>query len=69
MDTNRSTPPLLVSAREASRMLGICEKSLWTLTAPRGPIPAVKLGKRILYCPLDLIQFIEAKKVRGGQPT
>ena len=39
-------PRLLVTAAEAAESLGICEKTLWSLTAPRGPIPVVKLGRR-----------------------
>lgn len=40
---------LLLGARDASHALSICEKTLWSLTEPRGPIPCVRIGKRVLY--------------------
>jgi excisionase family DNA binding protein len=43
------TIPLAISPREAAKSLGISERTLWAATAPRGPIPAVKLGGRVLY--------------------
>jgi predicted DNA-binding transcriptional regulator AlpA len=56
--------PLLLSAREAARALSICEKSLWTLTAPRGPIPCIRIGRSVRYSPTDLQSWIARQK--GG---
>ena len=55
-------PKLLLSAREAARALSICEKSLWSATRPRGPIPVVRIGHRVLYDPADLRKWIDAAK-------
>lgn len=44
-----TTTPLALSPREAAKSLGISERTLWASTVPRGPIPAVKLGGRVLY--------------------
>ena len=52
---------LLLSAEEAAKALGICTKSLWNFTTPRGTIPAVKIGSRVLYSPADLRTWIEKK--------
>lgn len=41
--------PLALSPRDAAKCLSISERTLWSATAPRGPIPAVKLGNRVLY--------------------
>jgi len=50
---------LLVSAREAAyRLGGVSVRHLWSLTQPRGPIPCVRLGRRVLYRPRDLEAFI-----------
>ena len=57
---------LLLSAREAAAALGICEKSLWNFSQPRGPIPSVKIGSRVLYSPGDLRKAIERMK-KGGE--
>ena len=59
---------LLISARQAAADLSICEKTLWSMTAPRGPIPVVKIGRRRLYDPNDLARFIEERKVKGDSP-
>lgn len=36
--------PLLIDEAEAARLLSVCRKTLWSLTAPWGPIPCVRLG-------------------------
>jgi predicted DNA-binding transcriptional regulator AlpA len=54
------TDKLLVKAAEAARLLCISEKSLWSLTAPRGPIPAIRIGERsIRYSTEQLKRWIE----------
>ena len=55
---------LLVSVREAAAALSICEKSLWMMTTPRGPIPCVRLRRRVLYSVDDLRAWIDRQK--GG---
>lgn len=57
-----SSERLLVSVREAARMLGVCEKTLWSLTVPRGPIPSVRIGRAVRYSPADLQAWIESAK-------
>jgi excisionase family DNA binding protein len=49
----------LLSAKEAASALGISTRHLFALTRPRGPIPAVRLGKRVLYRPQDLEAFLQ----------
>jgi hypothetical protein len=49
---------LLVTARETAEMLSISERTLWELTAPRGPIPCVHLKRRVLYSVSSLESFI-----------
>lgn len=34
---------LLVDAREAARLLSLSERTLWSLSQPRGPIPVVRV--------------------------
>ncbi len=63
--TSTTSPKLLVSAREAAASLSICEKTLWSNTAPRGSIPFVRIGARVLYDPADLRAWIDAQK-KGG---
>ena len=58
--------PLLVSAREAARRLGISERLLWSLTNA-GDIPHVRINRRVLYSPEDLRDWI-ARSRKGGRP-
>lgn len=40
--------PLALRPREAARMLGVCPRTLWTMTRERG-VPHVRLGRAVLY--------------------
>ncbi len=54
----------LLKVPEAARRLTICERKLWGLTAPRGPIPCVRIGRGIFYSPADLDEFVRHEFVR-----
>jgi hypothetical protein len=49
---------LLLDARDSARALSISQKTLWSQTEPRGPIPCIRLGRRVLYSVDALRQFI-----------
>ena len=66
MPNSPTIPQLLLSAREASRALGISERSLWASTQPRGPIPVVRLGSRVLYS-VESLRRIIAEAERAGE--
>jgi len=60
-----TSPPigrLLLSAREAAKMLAISERTLWSITAPRGPLPCVRIGRVVRYDLRDLQAFINSRK-------
>jgi hypothetical protein len=57
---------LLLNAIEASKALGICQKTLWANTCPRGRIPCVRIGKRVLYSVADLQRWIGEQTQEGG---
>jgi hypothetical protein len=63
--TDLSAPPLAVRPREAARLLGISARTLWSLSAPRGPIPCARLGhgrnKAVLYPVADLRAWLAAQ--------
>jgi hypothetical protein len=52
-----TTPKLLLDKVEAARVLSLGVSKLDRLTAPRGPIKARRVGKRVLYRPADLEAF------------
>ncbi len=53
MATQTIQLPLALRPREAANALGISARTLWGLTAPRGPIPCLRIGhgkrKTVLY--------------------
>ena len=56
---------LLLTPREAAAALGICEKSLWSMTVPRGSLPSVKLGAKggsVRYSVTTLEQWISEQQ-------
>lgn len=54
----------LLSIREASELLNLCEKSVWNHAAPRGTLPVVRIGSRMLFRREDLGRWIESRVVR-----
>ena len=56
---------LLLSAREAAQAMGVCEKTLWNFSQPRGTIPSLKIGARTMYDPSDLRAWIDQQKGGG----
>ena len=59
-------PKLLLTAREAAAALSISARSLWGMTHPRGPIPAVRIGRSVRYDKRDLLAAIDALKPIAG---
>jgi hypothetical protein len=56
-------PTLLLTARDAANALAISEKPLWTLTAPRGPIPMIRVGERsVRYSVTALQRWIDQQQ-------
>ena len=54
---------LAYAAPKAAEVLGgICEKTLWNRTYPRGSIPSFKIGTRTMYKVRDLEAWIDAQK-------
>lgn len=58
-------PQLLLNARDAARSLAVCPKTLWTITQPRGDLPCVRIGHRVLYSVSALQQWIDSKQKEG----
>ncbi len=62
-------PPLLVDSREAARLLGVSERTLWGLT-DAGELPAIYLGRAKRYAVGELEAFIQRRldgQREGGQ--
>ncbi len=52
----------LLTVRQVAEMLNVCERTVFSLTHPRGPLPAVRIGRRVLYDPRDVEQFVRKCK-------
>jgi hypothetical protein len=73
--TDRTTAPgsapavpstaLALRPRDAAKALGISERMLWSLTAPRGAIPAVRIGTCVLY-PVTGLQAWLDRQAQGA---
>jgi hypothetical protein len=61
-----STPTALRSVKDTAKYLGVSQRTLWAISAPRGPLPVVKIGTRCLYDPVDLQRYIDVQKTKGG---
>ncbi len=57
IDTTTPDPAALIDAREAARRLCISTRTLWSLTH-RGDLPAVRIGRRVMYRPSTLANYI-----------
>lgn len=59
---------LLISPREAAKLLSISERKLWTMTHAESPgVPYVRCGRLVRYAPADLQAWIEAQRRNGGE--
>ena len=56
-----TTPAKLLSYREAGKILGCSEKTVWTMVNT-GQIPACRFGRLVRIDPQDLQLFIERSK-------
>lgn len=63
---------LALRPREAAKALGMSERTLWGLSAPRGPIPCLRIGhgkrQTVLYPVADLQAWLsrQAEAEKGG---
>jgi hypothetical protein len=68
--TTHTVDPLALRPRDAAKALGISLRTLWTLSAPRGPIPCVRIGtgkrKAVLYPADALREWLRAQAQQGG---
>jgi hypothetical protein len=65
MTDQATKTPLLVTARDASRMLAVSPRKLWAMTFEETPaLPYVRCGRLVRYSPDDLRQWIEAQRGR-----
>lgn len=68
----QSVEALALRPRDAAKALGISARTLWGLTAPRGPIPCLRVGhgkrRTVLYPVADLQTWLSQQREaeKGG---
>ena len=66
----KSVESLALRPREAAKALGISPRTLWGLTAPRGPIPCLRIGQgkrqTVLYPVAELQAWLSRQAEKGG---
>jgi len=54
--------PLLLTRREAAQLLGVSERTLYSISSPRGTVPCVKVTDRtVRYSRAALMAWIEER--------
>jgi hypothetical protein len=67
MQEQSMKPALLVSARDAARMLAVSPRKLWAMTFEETPgLPYVRCGRLVRYSPDDLRRWIDARREGGS---
>lgn len=59
---------LLLDLHEVARALHVSERTAWGLVKA-GDLPAVRIGRRLLFDPADLRAYIERQKTGGAAAT
>lgn len=57
---------LLLKPRQAAQACEASERWLWQHSQPRGPIPCVRIGGLVRYCPEALKRYF-ASQQEGGE--
>ena len=57
----------LYTLKDAAGYLSVCERTMWSLGAPHGPIPCVRIGRAVRFDERDLDAFIEGQKIEGKE--
>lgn len=60
--SSHSGPAALLSREHAARQLGISTRNLDYLREA-GRLPFIRIGRRVVFSPVDLEQFIASRKV------
>ncbi len=67
MATDVKQAALALRPREAAKAIGVSARTLWGLTAPRGPIPCARVGGCVLYRIAELDAWLrEQSTAKGG---
>jgi len=61
-------PRLLLGREDAALAVNLSVRELDDLTSPRGPIRAVRCGRRVLFSPAELQRWIDSQSEANTDP-
>ena len=64
--TPSTMPRLLLTPREAAQALSVSQRTLWSLTSPRGPLPVVRVSSRAVRYSVETLARYVAERESGG---
>ncbi|BCX46411.1 excisionase family DNA-binding domain-containing protein [Haloferula helveola] len=64
MNPVESTPPSLLTRREAARFLSVSERQVWNLQND-GRLPHVRIGRSVRFRVTDLEAFVASRTVKA----
>jgi excisionase family DNA binding protein len=56
------TPKLLLTPDEVAEALGLCRKSVYNVTAPRGDLRSIKIGSSTRYAVSEIQRWISQRQ-------
>jgi excisionase family DNA binding protein len=59
----------LLTLNDVAKILRVSARTVWANTAPRGKLPVVRIGKRVLYKQEAVTAFIDASQENGTKDT
>lgn len=63
MNDSGTKPTLLVTPRDAAKLLAVSPRKLWAMTFEERPgLPFVRCGRLVRYSPDDLRRWIESQR-------
>ena len=69
VENQKMTTTGLLSTKDAAKLLGIAPQTLAIMRVEGSPLRYVKFGRRVLYDPADLHEFIQASKRSSTSET
>ncbi len=56
------TPPELLTNKQAAKLLGVCERKLWSMTNETREISCIRIGRSVRYDPRDIEEYLQRSK-------
>jgi len=59
-----NSPEQLLTVKDVSKLLGVSDRCIWSVTSPRGALPSVRIGRLVRYLPQDVAEYVQTMRVR-----